>query len=152
MSTTGLLNCDNGKVLLNCTTGKALLSCGECVDTIVFDHFVFTTACVSSDVTFNTGKSYPYAVKLRLNGTATVDDWSTVNGVVWHETATSDFCFDSRTVNSQTFVDGYVLKENGTGDEIVIPPNTEIVFVIYDTLGLARRLIGTFCVYPAPPS
>ena len=153
MSTTGLLNCDNGKALLNCDTGKALLNCyGDCIDTIVVDHSVNTCGnCLDcqSNYTINTGKSYLFPVRLKLTGTGTlVDDWSTINDIVWHSTTTSQ-CSPViyRTINAQTFTDGYILRENGTGAIITIPANTEIVFVVHDTMGVRRALQATFCVY-----
>jgi hypothetical protein len=82
-----------------------------------------------------------------------VDDWSTVNGTVWHTTGTLT-CAPygpvwTKTVNSHAFVSGYMLKTNGTGSVIIIPANTGIVFVIHDTMGVDRRLIGTFGVIKA---
>jgi hypothetical protein len=154
----GLLNCTTGKALLDCATGKALLNCyGDCIDTIVIDHYVATTGvCLSaqSNVTIATGKSYPYPVRLKITGTGTlVDDYSTVNGTVWHSTSTM-ICWANypgdpryRTINAQTFTDGYILRANGTGAIITIPANTQIVFVIHDTMGVRRALQATFCVY-----
>jgi hypothetical protein len=114
------------------------------VDTIALNYSQSSPMCAQRGAAaVNTGKSYPFPTKLRVSGNFTVDDWSTVNGIVWHTTGYSTQCGDSRVVNTHALTNGYVLQTNGTGSDIIIPANTPIVFVITDTIGISHRLIGT---------
>lgn len=128
-----------------------LLDCCGCIDTIeLSSEATGIPLCQKSQIQINTGKSYSYDVKLKTLGFLYIDDWAEVNGIQMCQTYTLPVgnCTEKTAVNAG-IAGGLILRENGTGSEIIITKNTPIYFTLYDTIGINRRLSGTLCVLEA---
>ena len=94
MSTTGILNCDNGKALLNCNTGKALLHCRD---------IIYATACVAH---FRGGNGGP------------TGDWEYGLGA-----STSNIAVNANVVWPNNFFVTWELSYSGPGGTLTLTVN-----------------------------
>ena len=149
---------------IHCNLAKTIVCSFSVSGAIALSSSVRTPTCSQSSIDVPSVEAFgglAYDSKLRVISTLTVDDWaeiviSAVGGggpytsySIQQTSYNFVSCETPRIIRDSNPAAGSILRIGGTGAEIVIPAGSRFHFVIHDTCGVERQLVGTLEIIPA---